>query len=122
MAKLSKLESERKLHESQRMVEMKQKQAEIELKLEEERTKLRMMQVDMDVKVAAARVRTYNQIEENVMREPNAATSTVGITSDENLNGHATVVLPQLHITSQNLPANLAEPIASSLSLSSACS
>lgn len=37
-AKLSKLESERKL-------------AEIELKLEEERTKLRMMQVDMDVKV-----------------------------------------------------------------------
>lgn len=31
-----------------------------------------MMQVDMDVKVTAARVRTYNQIEDNVMREPNS--------------------------------------------------
>lgn len=59
--KLSKLESEWKLHKRQMMVEMMQKQAEVELKLEEEKTRLKMMQADMDVKVASARVRTYNQ-------------------------------------------------------------
>ncbi len=116
-AKLSKLESEQKFHESQMVAEIKRKQAENELKLEEERTKLKMMQVDMDVKVAAARVRTYNQIEDNVTREPNTAIFTAGTTLDANLNGHTTVALSQLHATSQNLTTNLAEAIASSLSL-----
>ncbi|KAL0147772.1 hypothetical protein M9458_056915 [Cirrhinus mrigala] len=83
--KLTKLESEQKLHESQMMVEMKRKQAEIELKLEEERTKLGMMQVDMDVKAAATRVRTYNQIEDGVMREPSTDTFTAGTTLDATL-------------------------------------
>lgn len=116
-AKLSKLESEQKLHESQMTAEIKRKQAEIELNLEEERTKLRMMQVNMDVKVAAAWVRTYNQTEDNVMGEPNASTFAAGITSDVNLNDHTTVALPQSHMTSQNLPANLAEANARSLSI-----
>lgn len=53
-SKLTKLESEWKLHESQVMAEMRQKQTEVELKLEEEKSKLKMMQADMDVKVAAA--------------------------------------------------------------------
>lgn len=117
MAKLSKLESERKLHESQMTAEMKRKRAEIVLNLEEETTKLRMMQVDIDVKVAAAWVRTYNQTEDNVMGEPNASTFAAGITSDVNLNDHTTVALPQSHMTSQNLPANLAEANARSLSI-----
>lgn len=116
-AKLSKLEREQKLHESQMMAEIKLKQDEIDLKLEEERTKLRMMQVYMDDKVAAARVLTYNQIEDNITGEPNTATFIAGITSDVNLNGHTTVALPPSHTTSQNLTANLAEAIESSLSL-----
>lgn len=48
-AKLSKLESEWKFHETQMMVEMKQKQAEAELRLEE-KTRPKMMQLDLDVK------------------------------------------------------------------------
>lgn len=99
------------------MAEIKRKQAEIDLKLKEERAKLRMMQVDMDVKVAAAWVRTYNQIEDNITGEPNTATFIAGITSDVNLNGHPTVALLPSNTTSQNLKANLAEAIASSLSL-----
>ncbi|KAL0194545.1 hypothetical protein M9458_008117, partial [Cirrhinus mrigala] len=76
-----------------------------------------MMQVDMDVKVAAARVRTYNQIEDGAMREPNTDTFTVGTTLDANLDGRTTAALAQSHSTSQNLTADLAEAIASSLSL-----
>lgn len=71
-SKLTKLESEWKLHESQVMAEMRQKQTEVELKLEEEKSKLKMMQADMDVKVAAARARTYEKFEcgvENEVRE-----------------------------------------------------
>ena len=62
-AKLSKLESEWKLHEAQMLVQLKQKEADVDLKLEEEKTRLKLMHVEMDVKVAAARVQTYNQIE-----------------------------------------------------------
>lgn len=51
------------------------------------------------------------------MGEPNASTFAAGITSDVNLNDHTTVALPQSHLTSQNLSANLAEAIASSLSI-----
>lgn len=39
--KLSKLETEWKLHESQMMVQLKQKQAEVDMKLEEEKTRLK---------------------------------------------------------------------------------
>lgn len=102
-AKFGKLESEQKLHESRMMAEIKRKQAENELNLEEDRTKLKMMQVDMDVKVAATRVQTYNQIEDNVTREPNTVIFTAGTTLDVNLNGLTTVALSQSHATSQNL-------------------
>lgn len=61
--KLSKLETQWKLHESQMIVQLKQKHSAVDMKLEEEKTRLKLMQAEIDVKVAAARVRTYNQIE-----------------------------------------------------------
>lgn len=120
-AKLIKLESEWKLHESQIRVEMKQKQAEVELKLEEEKTKLKMLQASVDVRVAAARVRTYNKLEgdvENMVGEPNTASvvrTTPAIYSNRQLD--TGVSLFQSQPSSQSVTANLAEAIASSLSL-----
>lgn len=120
-AKLIKLESEWKLHESQIRVEMKQKQAEVELKLEEEKTKLKMLQASVDVRVAAARVRTHNKLEgnvENMVGEPNTASvvrTTPAIYSNRQLD--TGVSLFQSQPSSQSVTANLAEAIASSLSL-----
>lgn len=120
-SKLTKLESEWKLHESQMMAEMRQKQAEVELKLEEEKSKLKMMKANMDVKVAAARVRTYDKFESGVEDEGKerhelapVKTTTI-MNSNRPLSAGATVSQTQTQAHSEL--AGLAEAIASSLSL-----
>ncbi|KAK0152254.1 hypothetical protein N1851_006383 [Merluccius polli] len=120
-SKLTKLESEWNLHESQVMAEMRQKQTEVQLKLEEEKSRLKKMQVDMDVKVAAARVRTYEKFEggvENEARERHELAplkATTVMNSNRPLSAGATML--QSQTASHSETARLAEAIASSLSL-----
>ena len=119
--KLSKLESEWKLHEAQMLVQLKQKQAEVDLKLEEEKTRLKLMHVEMDVKVAAACVQTYHQIEGDAVEECDNPVSVVRMTPAMNLNGQlGTAATSQCHDTFQGSRATaaiFAETIANSLTL-----
>ncbi|XP_057700916.1 uncharacterized protein LOC130921262 [Corythoichthys intestinalis] len=118
--KLSKLESDWKLHESQMMGQIKQRQADVEIALEEEKAKLKLLQAQMDVNAAAARVRVYN----NQMGGDMDAVRSIPVRTAETspaiiLNGQSsTAASPsQLPDLSQNSAANLAEAIASSLTL-----
>ena len=64
-AKLRKIETDWKLNEVKMQAEIKQKETEMSLRLDEEKTKLQMLQADKEVKVAAARVKAYNDFEDN---------------------------------------------------------
>lgn len=120
-SKLTKLESEWKLHESQVMAEMRQKQTEVELKLEEEKSKLKMMQADMDVKVAAARARTYEKFEGGVENEVREHHELAPVKTPPMMNSNRPVsagaTVSQSQTPSQSETAGLAEAITSSLSL-----
>lgn len=117
--KLTKLENDWELYESQMMVQMKQRQAEVDMKLEEEKTKLKMLQAQLDVNVAAARVRTYNRIEGNAGGECNISDPIVETTPAMNVNRQCgtAVTSSQLQESSQSSTTNLAEAIVSSLTL-----
>lgn len=120
-SKLTKLESEWKLHESQVMAEMRQKQMEVEWKLEEEKSKLKMMQVDMDVKVAAARARTYEKYEGGVGHEVRERHELAPVKTPPIMNSNRPVsagaTVSQSQTPSPSETAGLAEAIASSLTL-----
>ncbi len=123
-AHLHKLEDEWKLKEAKMLVEMKQKEVEMQQQLEQERTKLQQLQAEKDVAIAAARVRAYDDFEgfENHDEEFNDKTNLACYRkeTEPRLNPDAASFHPHqaaLEVTMTQESVNLAQAIASSLSL-----
>lgn len=123
--KLCKMENEWKQSEAKMLAEIKQKEAEMHLKQEKERLRLKWLEAENEVEVAAARVRAYKNLEGSVHNnEEGSELAEIpsvhqGMESRNSLNPRAVSFLPQTlpEITSQDT-ANLAQAIASSLSVS----
>lgn len=121
-SRLNELESEFKLEETRMLADMEQKRAVRRLKLEEERIKLEQLQAEKEVQVAAARVRVYDSAgsdyEEGINPETNTAHQETKPTAQ--LDPSAPSFQPQpafLAVTAPEETVNLAQAIASSLSI-----
>ncbi|XP_043973047.1 uncharacterized protein LOC122831155 [Gambusia affinis] len=125
-AQLQKLENEWKLKESKMLSEMKQKEVEMQQQLDQERAKLQRLKEEKEIAVAAARVRAYDEFERCVsnvkeVEDLNYRTNPVFSRDKPCLNPDATSFQPYQsapEVTTNPETSNLAEAIASSLSMS----